>query len=66
MGEQMKNPDLSVEEFKIGICENCKDDYDEPKETKLYYVYKEWVCGDCACMWKAEIEQMDYEGRFDE
>lgn len=32
----------------FGICEFCKDEYDEPKPSKLYKLNGKLMCGSCA------------------
>jgi len=37
-----------------GICECCKDEYDEPKVTPLYRVGGILRCGDCATQYEMD------------
>jgi hypothetical protein len=50
------------------ICQYCKDDYDTPHKQRLYRVGSKGLlmCGDCANQRQGDIDQMNYEGRFDE
>ena len=51
---------------KQGICENCEDEYDEPKTQTLYFYTNEWVCSSCANQYKADLEHGREMGDFDE
>jgi hypothetical protein len=44
-------------ETKKGICNNCKDGYDEPIETELFLIKGRWICGDCANTWEHEAAE---------
>lgn len=32
----------------FGICENCKDEYDDPQPSNLYMIKGRLICGCCA------------------
>ena len=45
-----------------GICKNCEEQFDTPTLTRLYYIHKQWVCGECANTW--EHEEQEHISRY--
>lgn len=40
----------------FGVCEACRDEYDEPKEVPLYKVRGHLICGRCASEFEGDSE----------
>ena len=40
--------------ISTGICEWCKDEYDNPSETPLFKFGKRTACGECCNAWHNE------------
>lgn len=57
VGEHFDDKEEEDKTPKQGICEWCKDEYDEPPVVPLYKIRNRIACRDCAREWFMELNE---------